>query len=162
MTPDGQAVAKVRYSHEALCDMLLAQPWSSQKDIAAYFDYSEAWVSQLLQSDALKEYMIKRKVELMDPLLRASMEERLDGLARRSIDILQAKLDLPIDKVSSEVAIKALDISTRARGYGAGAKGVSITQNFVVAMPEKSVNGEAWVEKHRPPAITVDTVISDA
>jgi hypothetical protein len=137
--------------------MLLANPAATQGQIATHFGYTQSWVSQLLSSDAVKEYLIERKVELMDPILRASMENRLDALAKRSMDVLQEKLDLPT--ASGELALKALEISTRARGYGVAANKGPTTFNFVVAMPEKAVDGEAWTTKHRPAMITVDSVI---
>jgi len=154
---NGNAVKKASYTHQALVDMLLANPAATQGEIARHFQYTESWVSQLLSSDAVKEYLIERKVELLDPILKASMENRLDALAKRSMDVLQKKLDLP--EASGELALKALEISTRARGYGVAANKGPTTFNFVVAMPEKAVDGESWTTKHRPAAITVDSVI---
>jgi hypothetical protein len=164
----GNAVAKVSYTHDAMIDLIVANPMISQGEIANYFGYTEGWVSQVLQADAVRERMAARKVEVMGPLFEVA-EKRFAALANRSMDILFEQLEL---KRNPEVALKALDITARSLGYGIKTPGMQLTQNFVVAMPQKSINGDSWVESYRPqPAIgrghggtrvnsiTLDTVI---
>jgi hypothetical protein len=144
----GDMLKKVSYTHQALCDLILEKPWVSQGDIARHFGYTESWVSQIIRSDALREYLVERKAELMDPALREAINGRMESLAHRSVDVLMAKLDLP--NVSAETALKALEVTSRALGYGAQKTGVNLVQNFVVAMPPKEVDGAAWVAVHQP------------
>jgi len=160
MTPDGNAVMKVNYTHQALCDLILENPWITQGQIATYFGYTEGWVSQLLSADAVKEFLAERKAELMDPLLRQAINERLEGLAKQSMAVLQTKLALP--NPSADLALKALEISTRSLGYGAKQAGVELHQHFVVAMPPKEVDGEAWIAKHAPASRPPVSTITDA
>lgn len=152
------AVAKVSYTHDAMIDLIVANPSISQKEIAAHFGFTQAWVSQVLGADAVRERLAARKAELIDPTILLSFDRRLESLAAQSMELLAENLQV---HRSSDTALKVLDITTRSLGYGAKAA-VQVTQNFVVAMPAKAVDGTAWVEGHkpRPPiAITLDSVI---
>jgi hypothetical protein len=154
----GALINKMSYTHDAMVDLILQNPMISQGDIARTFGYTESWVSQIVRSDSFRESLAARKGELIDPILKASLEDRINALAHRSIDILLEQLDM---KGNPEIALKALDLTTRAKNYGAG---VHLTQNFVVAMPQKSESGESWIADHQPPRpmrsmITVDTVL---
>jgi len=141
-------VAKASYTHEAMVDMLVANPMVSQGKLAAHFGYTEGWVSRILRSDALQEMLAARRKEMIDPIVAQSLEKSFEALASRSAAVLMDKLDLPT--VSADVAVKTLEVSSRALGYGAAKAGVNIQQNFVVAMPAKSVDGGSWVEEHSP------------
>lgn len=153
----GNVIDKPNYTHEALINQIIANPAISQRELARHFGYTEGWVSQILRSDALRELLAARKVEVLGPLF-AEAEKRFEALAHRSIDVLMEQLDT---KGSADVALKALDITSRAMGYGIKQAGVQLTQNFVVAMPPKAADGDAWVASHSPRSqvITVDTVI---
>lgn len=155
----GNVIEKPNYTHEAMIDLIVQQPMITQGEIARHFGYTQGWVSQILRSDALRELLAARKVQVLGPLF-AEAEKRFEALAHRSIDVLMDQLDT---KGSADVALKALDITSRAMGYGAKQAGVQLTQNFVVAMPPKSDNGDRWMEQHAPrlsmPAFSLDTVI---
>jgi len=127
-----------------MADVILENPGISQGEIARHFGYTQGWVSQVIHSDSFIEYLASRKAALTDPTLAMALEERLTGLAHRSIDVLMNQLDM---KESAEVALKALELTTRARNYGAG---VNIQNNFIALMPQKAQNGEKWMEEHNP------------
>ncbi len=149
--PD-QAIDKVGYSHEKMIDMLVQNPRITQRELATRFGYSEGWISQVVRSDAFREMYAARRAEVVDPLVMQSLEARFEFLANKSLDVLEAKLDLP--NVGVDAAIKALEVTSRAMGYGAAKAGVQINaQNFVVAMPEKAIDGNAWLAGHAPRVI---------
>lgn len=142
------AIEKVRYSHQAMVDMIVANPWISQGELARNFGYTEGWVSQVIASDAFQAYLAKRKDELVDPTLRATIEERFKGLVARSLDILMQKLEGGALKVSDETALKALEIASKAMGYGQKGAGVQINNNFVVAVPGKAASTADWAAQN--------------
>lgn len=142
----GGAIQKVRYTHDAMIDMIVANPWISQGELARNFGYTEGWVSQVIASDAFQARLAERKNELVDPHLRATIEERFKGLVVRSIEILMRKLEQ--DKVSDETALKALEIASKAAGYGARGPQVEVKNNFVVQVPPKSHSGEDWAREY--------------
>lgn len=151
------ALAKVNYSHEAMIDLIVGNPGISQRELARHFGYTEGWVSRVMSSDAFKAALSARRGEIVDPVLVQSVEERFEALVTRSMDIVMEKLEA---HPTPDFALKSLDLGARALGYGArnGGAGVTVQQNFVVAMPETASTPKAWVEKHAPP-VTIDSVV---
>jgi hypothetical protein len=139
------AIARVKYSHDAMIDLIISNPMASQGEIARYFGYTQAWVSRILNSDAFNARLALRKEEIVDPCLTASVEERLKGLASMSLDVLMRKLEMA---PKEETALKALEITTKALGYGARQTNVAVQTSFVVAMPGKIQDQAAWALQH--------------
>lgn len=136
------AIQRVRYTHDAMIDLILQQPMIDQNNIAAYFGYSVGWVSRVIGSDAFQARLALRKTEVVDPAIIASMEDRLRGLAYQSMDIIQKKLDAT---GSADIALKTLELSTKALGLGARPANVATQNNtFVVAMPQKATDEKEW------------------
>lgn len=117
--PPGQAIGKIRYTHDAMIDLIIAQPAISQNQLAAHFGYTASWVSQIIASDAFQARLAERRDEIVDPAIRASVEEQFKGLVLRSLDILREKLANPATAISDNLALRALELSSRALGYGA-------------------------------------------
>lgn len=143
---DYSRIQKMRYSHEAMVDVIIARPSIAQNELAVIFERRPAWISRIIGSDAFQGALAKRREELSDPFLVATMEERFRGLASQSIDILAEKLELT---KNADIALKALDISSKALGFGArSVGGGQIQNNFVVQLPNKIASAEVWAEKH--------------
>jgi len=135
---------RLNYSHDAMIDLLIANPMIQQGELAAAFGYSEPWVSRILRCDAFRERYAARRGELSDPLIMQTLEQRFEALVSQSLDKLQEKLALP--NVQTDVVLKAAELGARALGYGARtAPTVNANVSFVVAMPPKAVNGEEWL-----------------
>lgn len=157
---------KTRYSHEALADVIIASPGLTHIQIAQIFERTPTWVSYVVNSDAFQMYLAQRKEALVDPVLTMTVEERLKGLAAKSCDILMEKLETIPD---SKLALEALSISSKALGYGARGAQLNLQQNnYVVAMPGKAPNADAWESVYSggkleagsiPQEITIDTEI---
>lgn len=145
--PEQPMPVKLSYTHEAMVDLLITRPMISVKDVAQVFGYSVPWVSRLLRSDAFREMVAARKTELRDPILLQGLETRLGALADQAIDVLEEKL---ATNGSADVALKALEASTRGLGLGQ-AKGAQVNvNNFVVTMPQKAASGGEWLQGHSP------------
>lgn len=140
-----QAIKKPSYTHDAMVDLILKNPGVSQTELARYFGFSQGWVSQILAADAFKARLAERKAELIDPGIAAEMNVRLEGLARHSTEVLHTKMEAGM---SGELAVKVLEITTKALGYGARDTGVVINQQFVAVMPEKLPTVEAWSDRY--------------
>ncbi|MGD9674482.1 MAG: hypothetical protein AB7U98_13500 [Candidatus Nitrosocosmicus sp.] len=145
-------VMKVKYSHDAMIDTLIAKPHVTQGELAAIFGYSQGWVSQIINSDAFKARLAERKGELVDPLITASVDERLRSIAQRSLDKVLESLDSPM--VKPEHALATARFATEALGYGArpkdgggGQGGVAV----IVNVPGQAPSADAWIAAHRPP-----------
>jgi hypothetical protein len=140
------AIAKVNYSHDAMIDMIVANPWISQGELAAAFGYTEGWVSQVIASDAFQARLALRKDALVDPHLRTTIEERFKGLVVRSIELLMRRLDER--NVPDEVLLKSLEVASKAAGYGAKNPNIGVQQNFVVQLPSKAPSVSDWAKTH--------------
>lgn len=116
IAPTMGRIAKLRYSHTAMIDLIVSDPWISQNDLAARFGYSPAWVSNILASDAFQSALAARREEIVDPVLKATMEERAKALLHRSLTVLMEKLDKPV--VSDAVALKAAELGAKMVGIG--------------------------------------------
>ena len=83
-------------------------------------------------------------------MLRATIEEKIKALADVSLQILLEKLHA---NRSEATALKALDISARALGFGArpaGGPGVQVNVQPVVVVPAKEANGNSWLAQFNP------------
>lgn len=138
------AIIKVNYTHDAMIDLLIANPSITQNRLAAHFGYTPAWVSRILASDAFQERLAQRKDEIVDPQIRATVEERMRSLVIQSLEVLMQKLEAPAEMVPFGAAAKALEVSSRALGYGvARAPEVNVAQ-FVVHVPPKAASSREW------------------
>ena len=139
-------IQKVRYTHDAMIDVIIADPAISQGQIAHVFGFTEGWVSQVITSDAFQARLADRKGELIDPAIVRSIEERLKGLAVQSTQVLADSLSA---KKDPELAAKVLGIVTKALGYGARDPAGTTINNYVVALPEKR-DSRQWLEAYAP------------
>ena len=147
-------IAKVRYSHDAMIDLIIAKPTITQQELGLAFDYTEPWISRVIGSDAFQARLAERKAELVDPAIAASIENRIQGLAVQSLDILADKLQ---SGKSADLALKVAEMTTKSLGFGARDRsGGVVNNNFVVALPEKAQSAAAWAEAHDPRNVTID------
>lgn len=148
VNPDGnQVIRKVSYTHDAMIDMLVENPQLDQRQLARCFGYTEAWVSQIINSDAFRERLAARKDAIVDPVLRMSVEERIRGLVDKSVQILLQKMN---EAPTVATAVKVLDVGTRALGYGAR-QGTQVTQtNYIALVPPTSPNAGEWAAAYHP------------
>lgn len=140
------AIKRVRYSHDAMIDLVLAEPSITQNEIAARFERTQAWISRIFCSDAFQARLAQRKSELVDPTIVASIEERLRGLAYQATEVISNKLTAQPN--NADLAMKALEVSSRALGFGARSATVQINNSFAVALPPKIVDAAEWAAKH--------------
>lgn len=150
------SLQRVKYTHDAMIDLVLANPSISQGDIARHFGYTPAWISIIFNSDAFRERMHARKAEIVDPILMTTMEDRLRGLCDKSVEVLMEKLEV---QRNPNVAVRVLEHSTRALGYGAqNTKPVQVN-TYVALLPAKARDAGEWVAQHSP-SIHVDTNVN--
>lgn len=141
-----KSITRVKYTHDAMIDLIIQNPGVPQGVIARHFNYTETWVSRVLNSDAFQARLAVRKEDLVDPSIILTVEEKFKTLANRSLDIIQEKLE---QTKSVDVAFKGLELATKALGYGARKENVNVQQNFVVAMPAQIDDAKTWAAAHQ-------------
>lgn len=114
----GARPPRIRYTHEAMADMLVANPAISQNELATYFGYTPAWISTIVRSDAFQALLARRRAEFVDPDLLLTIRERHQALAHQSLKVLQEKLNKPASEVDDMLALKAAELSSKALGMG--------------------------------------------
>lgn len=114
------AERKVRYSHEALIDALVLNPTLHRNRwaLAEMFGYAKHTIDVLMTSSAFRERLYARRQELVDPTLLATLDEQINALATRSLEVLQEKLSQPASAVSETLALKAAELGLKAAGIG--------------------------------------------
>ena len=143
------SIARISYTHDAMIDLIIANPAMSQGELAGKFGYTPAWVSQVMNSDAFQARLAERKKDIIDPSLVLSVEEKLKAVTSKSLDVVLQKLQNP--GVSVETALKGVELGTKALGYGARQQAPVVNNNFVVALPPKSATAEEWQKAFSPP-----------
>lgn len=119
VVPTARQLTKVRYSHDAMIDILVENPWVHQNQLASHFGYSPAWVSIVMNTDMFKARLAQRREELIDPALRASLEERFRAVVTKSLEVLQDKLSQPT--VPDNLVLRAVELGAKALGMGGNA-----------------------------------------
>jgi hypothetical protein len=152
-TTQGYFGSKKLITHDAIIDFVITNPASTYREIAGAFGYTPEGIGIICRSDAFKARYETRKGDLVDPIIRQSVEDRLQGLAHASIDILQRKLATSDDP---KLALAALDAATKATQYGARTGQVGGAVTFVVQLPGPAVNSAEWADKFH--ARTVEMV----
>ena len=105
------APAPLPYTHEAMIDLILAEPSVTSKELATLFGYSAAWVSRILASDSFQARLAARKAALIDPSITRRLDERFRAIAVQSTEVLQQRLDA---EESASLAMDALAVATSA------------------------------------------------
>jgi len=138
-------LGRVRYSHDAMIDIIIAKPSVSGIMLAKHFGYSQGWVSRILCSDAFQARLAERRSEIVDPTLVATFEERLKTMALQSMEIISEKLEKR-DGITGlgdvTTAFKALELGTKCLGYGARQTNVAIQNNFTVRNAAKASDAD--------------------
>ena len=112
---------KVRYSHDAMIDMIIAHPGISQNQLAVQFGYTAAWVSTIMTSDAFKARLLNRREEIVDPALVMTLEEKFRGITEQSLAVLAQKLAAPVQNIPDNLALRAAELGAKALGIGGNA-----------------------------------------
>jgi hypothetical protein len=110
---------RIKYTHEDMIDFIIANPGIGLAGIAARYGYTIGWISNIMASDAWKARMAERRGELVDPVLTATITERMNGMVNLSMVRLMEKLEAP--QCSDAVALKAFELGAKGLGIGGNA-----------------------------------------
>jgi hypothetical protein len=153
-------ITKVRYTHDAIIDMIIANPAVSQGDLAREFGFTESWMSIIINSDSFQERLANRKGELVDPKIKASIEARLDAIARRALDRLLDKIDNnhPVSN-SDLIRMAALGVGDRNKRP----ETAPVQQNlYVVNLPPPERDAKTWLRTSSRGVEVIDQYIPGA
>ncbi len=159
LTPTSRGVPLVNgvnYTHKDIIDFVLTHPGISQNHVAAHFGYSASYLSQLMVSDAFQTEFALRREKMVDPVVAANVKLNFEAMVLRSQEILMEKLALPAHQIPDQLALRALELSSRAAGYGANKEPPASTVNVEVHLESLGANLERLLDRKRPSIDYVD------
>ena len=114
--PIKRLVAKETFSVAAMIQLFIDEPAMEFSDYAAHFGHGVGWFTAVLAGDQFQAALDLRRHEVNNPAITATMVERYQGLALQGLDALKTALNNP--KVQDATVLKALELSTKALGFG--------------------------------------------
>ena len=138
-------LAKISYSHADMIDYIIAHPGCGLKELAGRYGYTIGWISNIQASDAWKSAMAKRRSEMVDPLLHATIAERFEGITSLSLERLREKLEAP--QVSDLVVLKAVELGAKALSLGGHAPPVAPAQDHLATLAARLIELQSNVRK---------------
>jgi hypothetical protein len=139
--------------HRAMVDTILARPDITTAELGDQYGFSASWTNMIINSVAFKRHLEKRRDEVVNPIIIASTEERLQAVVNRSLDVIHEKLSKNPDQVSDNLALRALELGSKAMGLGqAKAATVVVEANhldnlakrLVALRPRNTPQGEVY------------------
>lgn len=121
-----QDIKKLSLSHDELITLLLANPFKTHREIAAFAGYTESWLSRIIASDCFQVRLAERLEKEIEPERRAairahfaSVEELAQGSLRRCLELMAERLDKPSEGIADQFLIKSTEMHAKLLGYGA-------------------------------------------
>lgn len=149
---------KVSYTHDAVIDMIIANPRVSNQQLAAVFGYTGAWMSMIRSSDAFKARLATRRAEIVDPTLTATLEDRIRGITERSLEVIAEKLEAPAASIPDAIALRAAEFGAKALGIGGHKTPPPVDPGYLEALGQRLVALQAQVRREHGQAQDVNFV----
>jgi len=132
-----------------MVEALLANPALTHQEMAQQFGFaSRSWVSQIIASEVFQAALARRRAELLAPV-----EEQCQALMSRSLNVLQAKLDRPVDEIADQLVLRVFEIGMKVLGFGTGPLRTPSPQvNVVQHLEELSTNLVVLLRRQRAEA----------
>lgn len=111
--PGNQIITKVSHIHECIINEMLLDPRITQAQLSEMFGYSVSWMNRLINSDSFQARLAERRNELVNPTLKARLEDRLKSAALQSVDQIQRQLNAGDN---ADLALQSLGIFSEAMG----------------------------------------------
>lgn len=124
---------RISFSHEALINWMIENPHRNLRDAAAYFDYTQAWLSSIIHSDLFQAKLAERQNAVF-ALVAQGIPAKLAAATDIALGKLTEKLE---DTEDAKFLLDSADKLLHRMGYApasarnpAGASGApALTQN---------------------------------
>jgi hypothetical protein len=117
--------------------MVIAEPYLAQNELAARFGYTQSWISIIMTSDAFRAKLAERREDLVDPILKVTLEDRFRAMTQRSLEILQEKLSAPASVVPDGLVLKAMELGAKSLGLGGNAPPQALPPDHLDRLAER-------------------------
>lgn len=103
------AIASLSNKHIAIMDFMIANPRLKLKEVADYFGYTQAWLSQVIHSDAFQRELKEKQNHAFHHTV-LPLREKMTAIAHQALDELAERLPLETDAGElKDVAVDLLD-----------------------------------------------------
>jgi hypothetical protein len=100
---------------------MLLNPGVHGRQLAVLFGRTPQWVYLVQSTDAFQAYLSRRQEELIDPTIRATLNERARALTLRSMEVMQEKLSRSVEAIPDQFALRAFELAAKATALGGNA-----------------------------------------
>lgn len=138
------APAKMRPWHELVIDMIIANPTLKQGEIAKAVGRSQAWLSIVMNGDMFKARLAERKEEIVDPALRATVDDRFRAVANGASEEFLRRLELAPNSIRTKDLVDAMSVTSSGLGMGPSSQPTFQQNLYVVQAPPQAASTEAW------------------
>lgn len=135
---------KMKYSHMALIDAIIANPMIDKKELAETFGVSYSWICTATNSDAFLTLLEKRRKEISDPILIETLTDRMRALTNGVIDLIETRVMK--GAVKNTELIDIMKIGLLSQGLLKDNESPVVNNSFVVALPPKAENADTWMK----------------
>jgi len=147
-------------THDMIIDFMFANPRATQREIAVAFGFrSQQTISVIVNSDSFQAALSRRQEKLIDPLITATVEDRIKLLAAKSAENLAEALER--EPMNTKLNLEVFREAARAGNYGAKAQ-VAVQTSFVVALPGPAASTQEWRDRFAPGAVTLKPRLDEA
>ena len=115
--PPPRGLGKLSYSHDALINWLLVNPDRPLRDAAAYFGYTQAWISTIIHSDVFQAKLLTRQNAVFVQVSQ-SIPAKLGAAVNIALERMTEKLELCDDP---KYLLDATDKLLHRMGYAPAA-----------------------------------------
>lgn len=136
--------------HDAIVDQLILSPGIGLTELSRMFGYSPQAIGLMMRSDFLREKLRKKREDLVDPILKATLEDRFQVMLEVS---LRVATDVIGETKNAELALKGIDVAARALGFGA--KTAPPSNQIFVVNPGVAPSSAEWAKTYAPVATNV-------
>ena len=156
---------KLSHRHEDIARWLVENPTEKLSVCAAYFGYTQSWLSCIIHSDAFQAKLRKMQIEA-DAVTVLDVPARLRGVAANALDALGAQVELAVKDgngvMHREFLLNSAELTLKSLGYGSpkttpapGGPAVMIQQNNFGPVPPQVLGAarERLLNMEVPPAL---------
>lgn len=110
------SIKKVSHKHEAILDMMLANPQMKLRDIAREMGVSQSWLSCIIHSDAFQRRLSARQEEIFNATL-LPLKDKIAGAAAVAVEKLSESVENASPAADREFVLDATEKLLKAAGF---------------------------------------------
>lgn len=137
-------IEKMRLSHHAIIDLMIANPWMTQVEVAQASGYSANWVSILINSDVFKSEVNRRRKEMDSAITNVMASDIQTDITANLRSMALAGITKTSNLIASSTNLdqvaNATEFALKSLGYGEAKKSVEPPQqNITVNIDQRSI-----------------------